>query len=176
MLEIALEGRQRLVTILLVHLNSSLEIEEEETFAVPNYGSQRTLTLGERKSIASKPNRKLIELAARDPHPMVIVKLLNNPKLTEKDAVFIAARRPAPRIALVEFALHPRFRSNRSVAKALVNNPALPEQIALTLLPTLDLPYISHMASSHRFKPLIRETAAQILKLKRMRNEPCEKE
>src|SRR5688572_8898608 len=60
---------------------------------VPDYGKGRPLTLGERKSIARRPRRDLIERALGDPHPEVIRLLLQNPRLTEADVIRICARR-----------------------------------------------------------------------------------
>src|SRR6188474_917696 len=61
---------------------------------VPDYGSGRELTVGERKSLARSPNRRAFDKLLSDPHPLVIRQLLENPRLTEDDVVRIAARRP----------------------------------------------------------------------------------
>ena len=58
---------------------------------VPDYGTGRTLTLGERKALARRPTRKAMEKLFADPHPAVIRTLLANPKVVE------ARRHPARR-------------------------------------------------------------------------------
>jgi hypothetical protein len=95
------------------------------------------LTLGERRFVASRPSRQIIERAMLDPHPMVVHKLLANPKLTEADVIAMAARRPSREGALVQIALKPRWRARRRVARSLVHNPVLPVGIGITLLPFL---------------------------------------
>lgn len=165
MLKFASKRRKRLARLFAANLGAPLSAEEERSFPVPNYGSERQLTLGERRSLASKPNRKLIEMAVKDPHPMVVSKLLDNPKVTENDAVFIAARRPAPPAALIELAMHPRFRTSKRTARALINNPALPAHVALSLVPFMDLPYIATMASGPSFNPLLKQAALAVLKV-----------
>jgi len=81
-----------------------IPLYEEETFQVPKYSAGKTLTLGERRSLATTPNRKIIELAMSDPHPMVASRLLSNPKITEDDVIRIAARRSIPPALLSEIA------------------------------------------------------------------------
>ncbi|MCP4679723.1 MAG: hypothetical protein GY854_30385 [Deltaproteobacteria bacterium] len=159
----------RLTYLFLRGIDSSLQPEDEDTYQVPSYYSDRQLTLGERRSIAARPNRRLIEMAMRDPHPMVALKLFDNPKLTEDDTVTIAARRPSPSAVLIELAMHPRYRTSRRVARALINNPNLPSGVALTLLPCLEIPYISQIAADHRQKPLVREAALEIISLPKKR-------
>jgi hypothetical protein len=46
---------------------------------VPDYGTGRTLTLGERRALARRPNRKAMDKLLADPHPAVIRTLLGNP-------------------------------------------------------------------------------------------------
>jgi hypothetical protein len=106
----------------------------ESELPVPAYQDDRTLSLGERKSIARKTDRKLIAAALRDPHPEVIQKLLANPRLTENDAVFIAARRPVPPSVLAKLGCHPKWRVASRVAFALISNPHTPLRISLSLL------------------------------------------
>ncbi|MCP4606884.1 MAG: hypothetical protein GY847_41310 [Proteobacteria bacterium] len=166
-LKCAQENNERLTCLFVGEINTSLSVEDEHNYPVPSYFTDRPLTLGERRSIASRPNHRLIKMAIRDPHPMVIAKLMDNPRLTENDVVFISTRRPVPPGVLVEVAMHPRFRTSSRVARALVNNPALPSGIALTLLPSLDAAYFNNLATEDRFHPLIREAAREILALRK---------
>ena len=55
----------------------------------------RPLTLGERKSLAKKPDRDLLERLLADPHPDFIRGVLRNPRLTEDDVVRFVARVPS---------------------------------------------------------------------------------
>jgi hypothetical protein len=101
---------------------------------VPDYGAGRELTLGERKSLARRPNRRSFEKLLNDPHPLVIRQLLQNPKLTESDVIRLVAHRPARREALAEIAQLPRWLSRPRVRLALLLNPGTPPHIAVPLL------------------------------------------
>jgi len=74
---------------------------------VPDYGAGRTLTVGERRSLARSPSRRSFDKLLSDPHPLVIRQLLGNPRLTEDDVVRMAARRPAFPEVIAEIARHP---------------------------------------------------------------------
>jgi len=136
---------------------------------VPDYSNGgRPLTLGERRSVASCPNRKLIEKAMRDPHPMVTTKLLRNPKLTENDVIFMASKRPVSTAVLVEIALHLRWRSSRRICHSLLFNPALTNGVKLTLMPGLDITILKEISCDENFSPLIKETATRIISYRKL--------
>jgi hypothetical protein len=101
---------------------------------IPDYGAGRELTVGERRSLARSPNRKVFEKLLRDPHPLVIRQLLGNPRLTEDDVVRLGARRPQ-RAAIVEaLADSPRWLRRPRVRLTLLLNPGTPAPISMPLL------------------------------------------
>ena len=104
----------------------------------------RPLTLGERKSLARRPDRGTMEHLFGDPHPDVIHRLLRNPRVLEDDVVRLAARRPGRSDVLVEIARSTKWVHRPRVRMALVMNPATPADIAariagLLLRPELEL-------------------------------------
>jgi hypothetical protein len=78
---------------------------------VPDYGVGRELTLGERRSLARRPDRRAFEKLLRDPHPLVIRQLLDNPKLTHDEIVDCSRVAGAPVVV-------------REVARAAVGSAA----------------------------------------------------
>jgi hypothetical protein len=102
------------------------EVPKPEEDRIPDYGRGRPLTLGERKSLARRPDRAMTERLLRDPHPDVIRQLLVNPKLTEEDVLSLAARRPCRPDVLQEIARIPRWAHRPRVRMALVLNPDTP--------------------------------------------------
>ncbi len=109
----------------------------------PDLGLGRELTLGERKSLARRPDRDTMQRLLADPHPDVIRRCLRNPRMTEDDVVRLAARRPGRPGVLVEIA-RSQWTHRPRVRMALVLNPATPEEIAqriagLLLRPELEL-------------------------------------
>ncbi len=112
-------------------------VEEQDEARVPDYGAGRVLTLGERKSLARRPDRDMLERLLLDPHPDVIRRLLVNPRLTEELVVRLAARRPGSSAVLSELARAPRWAGRARVRLALILNPSLPEDIGVRLVSLL---------------------------------------
>jgi hypothetical protein len=159
--EAAVAQGDRLTEAFLV-FEPAPEADDSEA-AVPDYGGGRPLALGERRALALRPSRRTIELAMRDPHPLVATRLLANPKLTEADALRISARRPAPPSVLREVGLHPKWRVRQKIAIALVQNPHAPAAIALSLLPDLEAHLVEAVAADGQLDGRIRDAARALL-------------
>jgi hypothetical protein len=99
----------------------------------PDYGFGRPLTLGERKSLARKPDRAMLERLVHDPHPDVIRRLLVNPRLTEDDVVRVAAKRPGRADVLAEIARDPKWLHRPRIRLALLLNPDMPLDLAMPI-------------------------------------------
>jgi hypothetical protein len=136
---------------------------DERQFEVPDYGAGRPLTLGERRALAVRPSRRVIARALFDPHPMVALRLLGNPKVTEADVLRIASRRPSPPAVLAEVARHTRWRGRERVAAALAHNPGTPHVHALSLLPGMPRVLVREVADDGRTPPELREAARVLL-------------
>lgn len=161
--EAAVAQDDRLTLLFLVQ--PTMPDLEDVDCEVPNYGTERPITLGERKALALTPSRRVIEMAMLDPHPAVAIKLLWNPKLTEDDVVRIAARRMSPPTVLSQIAFNTKWRMRRRVAFALVNNPGLTSSIGVALLPGLTASDAAQVAGNNRLPEDIRECAAALLEL-----------
>jgi len=135
----------------------------EDDLEVPDYGVGRPLTLGERRTVAVRPSRRMIERAMLDPHPLVVSNLLTNAKLIEADVVRMAARRPGATPVLVEIALHPRWRRRRRVAMALVYNPELPPVFGISLLPWLVRGELQAVVADGRLAEEVRDAGRLLL-------------
>jgi hypothetical protein len=96
----------------------------------PDYGRGRPLTLGERKSLARRPDRAMMDRLFSDPHPDVIRGLLRNPKVTEDDVVRLVSRRPGRADVLTEVARSPKWVHRARVRLTLLLNPSTPIEIA----------------------------------------------
>jgi hypothetical protein len=107
----------------------------------------RPLTLGERKSLARRPDRETMRRLLTDPHPDVIRRCLRNPRMTEDDLIPLAARRPGRGDVLVEIARSPWVHRPR-VRLALVLNPATPVEIAVRITGLLLRPELQMVAGS----------------------------
>lgn len=130
---------------------------------VPDYGVGRELTLGERRSLARRPNRRAFDKLVHDPHPLVIRQLLGNPKLTEDDVVRLAARRPARLEVLHELADAPRWLSRARVRRTIVMNPGSPPEIAIPLLSVCNRRELLDVLKSTDTSVVLRAIALELL-------------
>jgi hypothetical protein len=124
----------------------------------------RTLTLGERKSLARTHERAVLGHVIRDPHPDVVSIVLDNPHTTEHDVLAIVVRRPAPAASLQAVARHPRWRVRYAIKHALVLNPYTPVPVALRLVSSLRTHHLAAIAGDGNLDPLVRQQAADVSK------------
>jgi hypothetical protein len=132
---------------------------------VPQYRADRELTLGERKALARRPDRKQFEKLLGDPDPLVIERLLENPRLTEDDVVRIAARRPAPVAALLVMA-KTQWLCRRRVRLSLLQNPGTPPAVAVPLLALCTKTELRSIARNYESSEIVRHVAFELLGLR----------
>jgi hypothetical protein len=123
---------------------------------VPDYGRGRPLTLGERKSLARRPSRDMLERLLNDPHPEVIRRLLVNPGLTEDDVIRLAAKRPCRGDVLAEITQSERWIHRSRVRLAIVLNPSTPVELAAPIVSLLVRQELKLVATSTQIAPSIR--------------------
>lgn len=142
---------------------------------VPDYGTGRTLTLGERKALARRPTRKAMEKLFADPHPMVIRTLLANPKVVEDDVVRLAARRRVDPDVLAEVARNRAWSHRVRVRMAIVLNPDTPAELSIPLLALLVRPELELVSSASSLAPTLRAAARDLLERRPPPRKPREK-
>jgi hypothetical protein len=142
---------------------TSVRPQKPDEERVPQYEKGRELTLGERKSLARRPDRKAFDKLILDPHPLVIRQLLENPKMIEDDAIRLAARRPASVSAVQELARSYRFMSRPRVRMAIVQNPGSPPEIAIPLLGLCNREELRDILKSTETSLALRATAQELL-------------
>jgi hypothetical protein len=131
--------------------------------AVPDYGRGRELTVGERRSLARRPNRQSLEKLLGDPHPLVIRQLLQNPKLTENDVVRLVAKRPLRPALLEELAQAPNWLCRRRVRMSVLLHPSSPTQLAMPLLGVCTRSELREIVGGSDAPVLLRATALELL-------------
>lgn len=125
--------------------------------------ADKPLTLGERKALARTHRRDQLLLLIRDPHPMVVAILLDNPHVTESDVIKMAAARPAVPESLAKIAAHARWSVRHAVKRALVLNPSTPLADAIRIATTLRRPELAELAGDHSLPDLLRKHARDVL-------------
>lgn len=129
----------------------------------------RALTLGERKALARRPRGDALTELLRDPHPDVVAILLDNPQLTEREVVRVAAARPAVPAALVLVAEHRRWSVRTGVRRALALNPHTPVHLALRLIVTLGPSDWDAIVQAGEVSAAVRDSARELLQRRRLR-------
>lgn len=142
----------------------------------PQYGelmSEPSMPLGWRKTHARGSRRDMIDRLLHDPDPSVLTILLQNPRVVERDAVFLAARRPttAPAQRAVFTSRHGR---SHAVRLALVMNPYTPVDLAARLLPGLPGHEIEEVAQAEGLAMSLRQTASALLRARAGQAAPIE--
>ncbi|MEO6602828.1 MAG: hypothetical protein ABIQ16_23290 [Polyangiaceae bacterium] len=130
---------------------------------VPDYGTGRELTVGERKSLARTPNRRAFDKLLKDPHPLVVHQLLENPRLTEDDVVRMTARRPARLELLEAIAQHSRWLSRPRVRLTLLFNPGTPPTMSMPLLAVCTRNELTEVLHHSESSPTLRTAALELL-------------
>lgn len=111
---------------------------------------------GERTALARATDRLVLDRVAHDRDPRVIRVFLDNPRITERDAVRVAAMRPTVAEVLLLVARHPRWSQRYTVRKALAFNPHTPAELSRQLLPTLLRQDLEALLQSHLLHPGVR--------------------
>lgn len=130
---------------------------------IPDYGTGRELTVGERRSLARSPNRRAFDKLLKDPHPLVIRQLLANSKLTEDDVVRMTARRPARLEVLEAVAQCGRWLSRPRVRMTMLFNPGAPSAIAMPLLSVCTRNELTEILHHSESSPVLRSAALELL-------------
>jgi hypothetical protein len=113
----------------------------------PEPARGRSVPLGQRKSLARRPDRDTLGRMLLDPHPDVIRRCLSNPRLVEDDVIRLAARRPGRPEVLGEIA-RSRWVHRPRVRMTLVMNPATPVEVVVRLAGLLLRPELTMAARS----------------------------
>ncbi len=130
---------------------------------VPDYGQGRELTVGERRSLARRPNRRHIDRLLRDPHPQVIAQLLQNPKLVENDVIRLATQRPLSASTARALACASHWLVRGRVRMALIHNPWSPCHLIMPLLALCTRSELDEIVQSPSLHLAVRATAQEAI-------------
>ena len=122
------------------------------------------ITSGEKRSLAKGIKKDTLDRLVYDPDPHVINNLLNNPRITERDVLKIASKRPTAGEVLLEVFNNKKWIERYSIKRALVKNPYTPTRVSLGLVNFMlaqDLKEISKDGTIHE---VIRKAADDLLK------------
>lgn len=120
-------------------------------------------TLGLRRQLARSLDRDVLNRLMHDQDPTVLQHLLENPRVTERDVLLAAARRPTQPAALEEIFRSRRWAQNRRVRKALALNPYCPPALAAAALSLLTRPELREVAADAHVDGGVRAQARRLL-------------
>ncbi|MDP2315415.1 MAG: hypothetical protein Q8P41_21130 [Pseudomonadota bacterium] len=118
---------------------------------------------GARTAAARGTDRLVLDRLLHDRDPRVIAALLDNPRVTERDIVRIAAMRPTSSVILGLVAAHSRWGQRYRVRKTIAFNPACPFSLAAPLLPTLLRQHLAELATSQVLTSELQAEVAALL-------------
>ncbi len=124
------------------------------------------ITLGQRRALSKSSNKNTLDRLLSDPDPRVITNILNNPRITEREVVRIASKRPNSPEILKALALHRVWSKRYNVIKAVALNPYAYPRVSVVLVEfmhTLDLKTVAVDGSLH---PQVRLSAMEIIREK----------
>jgi len=150
-------------------LSPETQVRPPDDGPKPDYENKymQDTSLGWRKTLAKGVDREALDRLLWDRNPQVIAHLLNNPRITERDVIRIAAMRPAEPDCLAAVFRHERWLRRYRVKVALALNPDTPLDIALTLLPQLLRHDIAYAAKTEKLHPAVREAAREMVRHRR---------
>jgi hypothetical protein len=130
---------------------------------------ERSLTLGERKSQAAGWDQRRLERLIDDPEPMVIEKLVANPRVGDRLILSIVSARPNLPARICAVARTPRWFSRPPVRSAIAQNPYTPTGLALRCLPLASYADLERIRVATDLHPALRLGAADLLSVRQGR-------
>lgn len=129
------------------------------------------LSLGHRRAMARTLSPAVMDRLAADADAGVVRELLRNPRLTEKEVMRLATRRPARQDVLETIAAS-RFGQRPTVKTALARNPYTPPALALRLLAHLPGKALVEISDDGTLHPQIQRLAACLCAVEQDEEEP----
>jgi hypothetical protein len=121
------------------------------------------LSLGHRRTLARTAASGRFDRLGAEEDARVAVELLKNPRLTEREVLRLASRRPAQVEVLTAIAHSPRWITRPAVKSALARNPYAPPGLVLRFLPHLPAPILTAIAGDATLHPELRRFARALL-------------
>ncbi|PKL51474.1 MAG: hypothetical protein CVV37_06310 [Nitrospira bacterium HGW-Nitrospira-1] len=121
------------------------------------------LSVTERLQLALKGGREIRGILLKDTNKAVMLRVLENQKITEGEIEIIARSRSAPEDALRKITKNREWLKNYAISSALATNPKTPQGIAVTLLGGLKIKDIVLLEKNKNVSELVRSTAKRLV-------------
>ena len=127
----------------------------------------QSLSVGEKIKLATYGNKEARRLLIKDLNSVVNEAVLNNPKLTDEEAISFAGNRNLSKDVPRIIATKKELVKNYAVKVALVKNVKTPLHVALKLLPFLRERDLKSVADSKNVQRVVADNARKIFSRKR---------
>ena len=141
----------------------AVEVAEKEA-AGGIYSKISRMTVAQRVKLALLGNREERSMLIRDSSKSVIRAVLGSPKLTDSEVENFAAMKNVSQEVLRLISMNRKFMKNYTVMKSLVNNPRVPIDVGLPLLPRLIINDLLTVSRSREVSDTIRKMAEKFYK------------
>ncbi len=125
------------------------------------------MSLGEKVALARQAHRPLFKHLLAANEAMVLIALLNNPRLIENDILVVLNTRDVPPDFTTELARHPRWGQYYGVSLALAECPHTPLPIALSSLVRLRLCDLRRVSTQPKAPEDVRKGARALIAKKK---------
>ena len=119
----------------------------------------RAMNVPEKMHLASRATLSERQILLRDTSPQVLMRLLTNPRIEDKEVLVLAKSASASSGVLQRIAKDRRWSTNYEIRLALVRNPQTPTPLALHMLETLREGDLRKMAKGAAVREVIRAAA-----------------
>jgi len=140
---------------------SDIPSNGEMTGESPVFRIQK-MNVSEKIHLASRASRSERQILQRDSSPQVLMALLANPHMEDKDLLEIVKSHHAASGVLQRIAKDPRWTANYEVRLALVKNPKTPTVLAQKLLPSLNRKDLGTLAKGTTVREAIKGAALRL--------------
>jgi hypothetical protein len=130
-----------------------------ETLGVSPAFKIRQMNVSEKMRLASKATRGERQILLRDNSPQVLMGLLANPRIEDKEVLALAKSSAASSGVLQRIAKDRRWSANYEIRLSLVKNPQTPTPLALRMLDTLREKDLRVLAKGSTVREAIRGAA-----------------
>jgi len=123
-----------------------------------------SLSVSEKIKLALKGGGEARGILIRDSNKLVVLSVLDNPKITESEIEAVARNRSVMEDALRVITKNREWMKNYSVQLALTNNPKTPVPITIKLVPYLKKKDIQMLEKNKNVPEAVRATARKFAK------------
>lgn len=146
-------------------VEEAVEATEEKTKGLLQ--KIQRLRIGEKIQLALRGGKEIRNILLRDPNKEVVLKVLENPKITESE-VEMAARNPAiPEEALRYISKKRDWIRKYSVKVALVGNPKTPPGISTNFISHLRMTDLVILEKNKNIPEVVRSAIKRYIKMKK---------